>query len=296
MTSNGSYFGPRNYFESGLDLSQAKVDEYFSITGRTGDHVAIIHRWEDAFYDARVREIMAMSRARGFRVVLHLDPLTEYTRAGIVPPAPLAPTFSDPATVQAYEDAVLSWAAHRPDVLGIGTELNLLLWHGNTTEYPHVVAALRRVYAAVKARYPTQRVALSVGWEVAVILNHLPLLPDLAAACDVLALTTYPQVFGMTHPSQMPDNYYTVARVVLPSKPMAVAELGFFSTADAGSSEWRQLEFHGRFKTVIAGLQPEFISQFYLFDQPSFFTADPRFLTMGLRRLSAWPKLSWYAF
>ena len=123
-----------------------------------------------------------------------------------IPPSVAGTGFGD-ATVRAvFRARALQLAASVPDVLGLGTEVNLLAANG--PEFAANVSLFQETVAAVHAQHPTQRCTASFQWDRMILspqdFSALVTFRDLASdGPGLFAFTTYPHVFGQASP--LPD-------------------------------------------------------------------------------------------
>ena len=286
----GSYLSPRNFPDSIIRKQKADIDEYFNLNREVGSHTAILLRWDDPaglykIYDS----LMERARKEGFKFYLHWDPLTEMTHAAPAPPKSLGATsFGDPKVREAYIEAVLDLAAKKPDLLGIGTEVNLMLLHGNPAEYEHFKSLAKEAYSAIKAKYPNQLVTISFSWDVVRIYSQYRYLNDFKDSADILSFTTYPNAFDIPFDRIMGD-YYSSIRRYLPNEKVAISEIGWYS----GNTPEIQAEFYKRLPNLLKDLKPEFVTQFFMFDLPDKYPVEEKFKSLGFIKSDGQFKPSW---
>ena len=291
-TKFGTYFAPRNFPTSFLTMQQDLIDQYFKDASEIGDHTSFLMRWDEPELLDLTKKIFDQAKKKGLKIHIHIDPLTGWTHAKAAPPAPLKGRhFSDPEVRQAFIKAVLDFAALKPDVLGIGTEVNLMLHENNDQEFADYVSLSKEAYAAIKKTYPKQLVTLSFSWDVMRKDKNYNILQQFKNSADVLSFTTYPNILTAPSVSRLPKNFFGDIRQHLPNERIAISELGWFS-GENGSEE-TQAEFYEALPELLKDVKPEFVTQFVTYDFSKSFLNDEKFRTLGLRNEDGTVKKAW---
>lgn len=287
----GTYFMPIDFPSSMLYNEEAKIKQYYDLNRQIGSHVSVLQRWDDNT-EVFLYRIWDRSKTEGFKFYLYLDPLTGMTHAKSAPPSSLSgKTFADTELRNAFKQKVLEYAAKKPDVLGIGTEVNLMLFHDNQEEFDNYVSLAKETYDVVKAKYPRQVVTISFSWEIMIIKNQYDILSKFKNSLDLYTFTSYPNIFAANIPSDLKTDFYSKIRTYLPSQKVAISELGWFSAGR--STEEDQAKFIARLPELLKNLKPEYITYFHMFDLSTDITTDPQFNSLGLFHRDGTPKPSW---
>ena len=291
-TKFGTYFSPRNFPTSFLTQDQNLIDQYFKDTAEIGNHTAFLMRWDEPELADLTKKIFDQAKNRGLKVHIHLDPLTGWSHAKAAPPKPLdQKSFSDTEVREAFKKRVLEIAAWKPDVLGIGTEVNLMLHEKNEKEFADYVSLSKETYVAIKKAYPKQTVTLSFAWDVMRWDNQYSILSQFKDSVDVYSFTTYPNVLTVPNQVSLQNNFFADIRKYLPNERIAISEIAFFS--GGSSSEKIQADYYLALPELLKGVKPEFITQFTMYDFPSSFVSDERFRTLGIRNEDGSEKKVW---
>ncbi|MDH5811176.1 MAG: hypothetical protein QE160_02725 [Candidatus Verstraetearchaeota archaeon] len=170
----------------------------------------------------------------------------------VVPPNLKNATLSDPAWRSLYKQAVLDVVrVCRPLYLSVGNEVNR--WYerygatGNDPNgFQHFVSLYEEIYDAVKEISPQTKVFCTFAREI-VSENREADLKVLSMfdpkKVDMLVFTSYPYaVKEINRPSDIPDNYYSIALACLPDKPLGFSEIGWPSM-EAFGGEQAQADF-----------------------------------------------------
>ncbi len=291
-TEFGSYFAPRNFPASFLNMQQQEIDEYFARALEIGDHTSVLMRWDEQELQGLTKQVLDQAKKKGLKVHIHLDPLTGWSHAEAAPPDPLKGRhFSDAEVRQAFINETLKIAAWKPDVLGIGTEVNLMLHEKNEQEFSDYVSLSKETYAAVKKKYPNQTVTLSFAWDVMRMDKQYEILSQFKDSSDIFSFTTYPNILSAPTPSKLPKNFFGEIRKYLPTQRIAISEIAFYS--GAGGSEEIQSQFYAALPELLKEVKPEYVTQFGLYDIPSNTGVDERFQTFGLLKADGTQKKAW---
>jgi len=291
----GTYYVPKNFPQSVLLNNTAEIDEYFNATKQVGGHIAVLQRWDEPNLDSFWQQAQAKAKTLGLKFYLHIDPLTGYTHSGPAVPASVSSTnsFSDPTARQAFKNAMLNYASLHPDVLGIGTEVNLMLYHNNPSEFNNYVSLAKETYDAIKQQYPGQTVTISFSWDIMRIFNQYNILAQFKNSADVFSFTTYPNVISAQDPLALPTDFFGSIRAYLPSERVAISEMSWF--AGGTGSEDLQKKYYERLPQLLSGLNPEFVTITYLYDLPQSFVPNTEFNSAGMLRADGSLRPSWQA-
>ncbi|MFA5990862.1 MAG: hypothetical protein WC794_01280 [Candidatus Doudnabacteria bacterium] len=289
----GSYYVPQNFPQSILQTNNADIDAYFVATKQLGGHISVLQRWDEPDLDFTWQLAQTKAKALGLKFYLYIDPLTGFTREAPAIPAGISSStsFSDPAVRQAFKTAMLRYASYHPDVLGIGTEVNVLLYHNNQAEFDNYVSLEKETYAAIKQQYPNQVVTVSFSWDIMRIFSQMGALDQFKNSVDIFTFTTYPNVISTTDSANLPADFFSAIRTYLPSARIGFAEMSWY--AGGNSSEDAQKKYYQRLPELLTGLNPEFITITYLYDLPSSFTTDTQFNSAGLLHIDGSAKPAW---
>jgi len=146
--------------------------------------------------------------------------------------------FDAPQISEAHTNFALRVvAAMRPDWFAIGIEANILL-SNDPRAWPAYKALHRRVYEAVKARYPRLKVCFTI--DALHYLGHARgsdttlqrrELKELLAFSDLVAFSVYPHM-SWSVPRPLPADFFDFARELSTAaggKPIAISESGYTS-------------------------------------------------------------------
>lgn len=285
----GTYFTPRNFPESFIQLTDNDVKEYFRLNAEIGSHVAIIHHWPDHFLELQTETILQQSHEHGFAFILTFDPLEGATRATPnIPESVTGDSFANKDVREAYTLKALELASWEPDLLLLGAEVNLLLHEGNHEEYGYFLSLVRETQQAIKEIYPEQDISISFQWDILRQEQNFEVLEDFAFL-DVYSFTSYPSILQAETVEDLPRNYYADIRNHLPEERIVISEIAWHSS----SSEREQAAFVKALPQLLGTVNPEYVSYFFLFDMPPSFLPDPIFRSLGLRQANGAAKPAW---
>jgi hypothetical protein len=265
------------------------IDDYFALAVSVGSHVVFITEWADELPDSTVTLLLGKARARDLSFHLYLSPVTLSAArdAPAIPPSVTGTSFGDATVRQAFKDRALALAALSPDLLGLGTEVNLLA--ANPSEFAHYATLYQEAVSAVKAAHPSQRCTVSFQWDVMLAGSAFAPLTAFGSAPDVWAFTTYPHGFGDA--SLVPDAYYSSVRSLLPTQAIGFSEVGWAGWDAA--SEAQQAAFWARLPSLMAGASPSFVSMSLMHDVTLFSGPLEPLNHTGVRRVDGTPKPAW---
>lgn len=285
LTRLGVAFSPAHY----PNPSPEDIKNFFDLAASIGGDVTFITEWKDETPLSTIRTIEDGARARGLAFHLFLSPilLTGSRNAAAVPPSVKGNSFADAQVRKAFIAKALEFAALKPDVLGLGTEVNLLA--GNAGEFESYASLVREAAGAIKERYPFQTLTVSFQWDKMITSKEFAPLFPFAGSIDLYSFTSYPVFFK--DPARIPPEYYSSIRKVLPAARIGISEIGWSSAA--GSDEDTQARFYARLPELMAGVRSEFTTLALMHDV-SLFSGDQAFLnSVGVRRNDGTPKKSW---
>jgi len=195
----------------------------------------------------------------------------------------------DGANKQYMIDTIVSYVTDKePEYLGFGVEVNTFA-KTNPEDYADFVPFYGEVYTAVKDVHPSTKVFTVFQLEQMKGLDGglfggvndpeqstWETLDDFE--CDLVVFTTYPCLI-YKDPSDIPSDYY-VEITDYTSKPIAFTEMGWYREDITGweSSVEEQAEFIEFYFNATAGLNVEFETWSFLYDQDTFVP----FKSMGL--------------
>jgi len=190
-------------------------------------------------------------RGKGMFPLVHVTFIGPNTTL-VAPPYLKNATLSDPAWRRSYKEAVLDVVrACKPLYISVGNEVNR--WYekygadaDDPNGFQHFVSLYEEIYDTVKEVSPQTKVFCTFAREMVsenreADLKVLSMFkPD---KMDLLVFTSYPYaVKGIKRPSEIPDNYYSIALRYMPNKPIGFSELGWPSTEFFGG-EGGQADF-----------------------------------------------------
>ncbi len=195
-------------------------------------------------------QIFVQQLIRGNRMfpIIHLS----FIGRGVTlstPPGMGNATLSDPLWRAAYKQAALEVVqVSRPRYLSLGNEVNR--WYEKYGQdgpngFTNYVSLYEDIYDAVHELAPETRVFCVFAREI-ISENREANLQVLRLfdpnKMDALILTSYPYALGRTHPSMIPDDYYSKAANYMPGKPFGFSEIAWASL-DALGGEQAQADF-----------------------------------------------------
>ena len=271
--------------------SDRDIDRFFEQARQIGSHVTWIVEWESIPPMMYFQVIHQKAADKGLKFHLHLSPiaLMDGRKRPAIPASIGGVSFSDPKVRQAYKDQVLTLASLQPDYLGLATEVNFLAQ--NPPEFAAFASLAQETYAAVKKQYPNQTVTISFQWDVMSAHKQFEVLDQFAKSLDVYSFTSYPDAFGDASKINVPDDFFTAVRKVLPTQRIGFSEIGWSSAPP--SNEDRQAEFFGRMPELTGGARFEYVTLALLHDVSLFTGELERLNHVGIRTIDDAPKESW---
>jgi hypothetical protein len=289
-SSFGTYFTPIDFPSSYITLDPSDANDYFYRGAHIGRQTGIIQRWAATVPD-HSQVLIQVAHEWGFKFSLQFDPLTPMTRqAPAIPASVGGSSFADASVRAAYLAKVLQYASYGPDILGLGVEVNLLLYNNNAAEFANFVSLEQQAYQAIKAQYPNVTVTVSFSWDILRQQSPASILSQFSGAVDAYAFTSYPNVLTTSNAEDLPADFYSSIRTYLPSDRVGISEIAWYS--GGSSSEASQAEFFQRLPTLLEGLGPEFVTLTYLYDPAANAVSAP-YNSMGLLQSDGTPKMSW---
>lgn len=192
---------------------------------------------------------------------------------------------------------------YKPDYMALGVEMNLY-YAQNQEDFENFKSLYTQAYAAVKAKSPQTQVTVTLQYED--LQGLLPredphfaewqLVSAFEPYTDFTAISTYPS-FAFPNAASIPDKYYSQLRAFT-DKPIAIAEMGYATTAGAGGlnsgTEEDQAAFVERIMDEADALDMPFVVWFAIWD-PTYArdTAFGAFESIGLLRDDNSQKPAW---
>ncbi|MEM7504842.1 MAG: glycosyl hydrolase 53 family protein, partial [Pseudomonadota bacterium] len=271
-------------------------DEYYQYTRQVGSHTAMMHTWVDSgkfeVLDNVLESLFSEVPGQNLSYHFYLSPLAHRTGEAVETPEYVSgDSLGDPAVRRSYIKDLLRYAESKPEILGVGIEVNNLLYHKQDQEYQHFATLCHEAYKAIKAKYPKQTVTITFQWDLMQILKQHERLKPFKGCVDVYSFSSYPNIVGREKVAQIPDDYYRDIRKYLPTERVAISELGWY--AGKNSTEQEQALFYEKVPGWVDGIGLEWLTITYLFDQPYSFVKDRRWSSMGLRAVEGDPRPSW---
>lgn len=265
------------------------VKAFFDLAASIGSNVTLITEWKDRLALADIRGIGQEVHARRMQFHLFLSPiqLAGNRDAAAVPSSVKGSSFADPQVRKAFIAKVLEFASVKPDVLGLGTEVNLLA--GNAKEFENYVSLVREASFAIKHEYPSQIITVSFQWDKMLTTKDFAPLFPFTGCIDIYTFTSYPVFFE--DPDRLPGDYYSSIRKVLPAGRLGFSEIGWNSAA--GGTEDKQAQFYAKLPELMAGTRSEFVTLGLMHDVTLFSGAQSFLNSVGVRNQDGTPKKSW---
>lgn len=283
----GSSYSPANIPSSSIQ----DIQNFFVLSNDIGmTHMQFGTSWGDEARIEDIRTIQTWTEDANLDYHLFLSPLLFEDRKQLSVPSDVSGnSFSDSSVRTAFKSKALEFASLRPEILGIGTEVNLLA--PNTAEYEAYKTLAKETYDAIKQQYPNQKVTISFHWDPMYSSNDFSFFDDFSDSSDILSLTTYPNSFGSVN--NIPLDYYSKAKQVFPSGDFAISEIGW-GTIPNNNVQWQiQADFYGAVPSLTQQLDPEFITIASMHDTNVFTGQLAGFNFLGIRTLDSQPKPAW---
>jgi hypothetical protein len=237
-------------------------------------------------------------RAKGLRILASIDPTNGLDR-GSESPSLVATRHSltEPAVRDLYRRYVGAFVSVvRPEALTLASETNLVRALAPGPVYAGVVAAANLAAEEARKRDPSLRLLITVQVEVANGLAGVGpggIARDLAdfPFVQALGLSSYPYLFGITEPEDLPLDYYS--RLVVDARlPLYVIEGGWPSTSELGSSPEEQRRYIERHALILDTARAEawFPFVFTDLDLASYPAGIEPFANLGLVDVDLKPK------
>lgn len=264
-------------------------ENYFNLAAEIGSHVTFMPAWEEDTPLETIRSAIAAARAHGlaFHLFLGSTKLSDGRKEASLPPALAKRNFADDLVREAFKRKMLEWASLKPDILGMGTEINLLVQ--NPPEFKAFATLARETYKAVKEEYPAQTMTVSFQWDVIITQKQFDVLPQFSESLDVYSLTSYPSFFKAV--DKMPAEYYSAVRKLLPTQRLGFSEIGWNSKAD--SNEELQAAYYAKLPQLMKDAHPEFVTLALMHDVSAFSAELAILNSVGIRTSEGSPKPSW---
>jgi hypothetical protein len=314
--------GPARSFMMGFsslprELNADSYQDAIDFADKHGD-IVLIQRsvpWADFEPDAEISDETAHNTASekkaidkdGLRLFFAIDPTDGATgrdRLSNLPVSLAGKKFDDPevrAAFVAYAEYVA--LNYKPDYMALGVEMNLY-YEKNKEDFENFRSLYAQAYDAVKEKSPQTQVTVTFQYEDLQALlpredRHFAdwqLLSAFDPRSDFTAISTYPS-FAYPNAAAIPDYYYTQLRAFT-DKPIAIAEMGYASTAGAdgvnSGTEADQSAFVERIMDEAEAMDMPFVVWFAIWD-PTYArdTAFGAFQNIGLLRDDDSEKPAW---
>jgi hypothetical protein len=289
----GSAPTPANYPNfTAQDFFQSFVE-----AAEIGSNVSIIENWKSLPSYQSMNSMISIAKLYGLKTFLTLDPMSWDRTSPSIPADVGGTSFSSPDVRSAFIQQALAYAALKPDILGLGAEVNVLAIT-NPTEFNAYVSMVQDAYNTIKSVYPSQMIDISFQYDVMKADStpaQFDLLSKLNGSLDLFAFTTYPkQTFGSA--SNIPADYYLSLQAQMQrqnlTKPIGFSEIGW-DAANPGE-EVEQNNFFQRLPNLVMGLNPSFLDIALLNDINNVYSPPNSSLNfVGIRYNDGTPKLAW---
>ncbi len=284
----GTAFTPAHFPGSSID----DIKNTFALADEVGNHVMLISEWNSDMDPKNIILVRDMTHAQGMQFHFHISPISleNQRRDPAIPKRVGGDSFGDASVRTAFIAHALAMAELKPDVLGLGTEVNLLA--KNPEEFEHYVSLAKETYDAVKKTYPKQTITISFQWDNLRKDDPAKILPLFKDSLDIYSFTTYPYFF-YEDPTEIPKDYYTKIRTYLPTARIGFSEIGWASKGSG--SEESQATYYGMLPELMRDTKPEYAIFGMLHDVDVFSFPLSSLNSVGLRNNDGTPKESWDA-
>jgi len=253
----GSEISPANYPNSTLEEWFGALASISTI----GGHASFIWHWGSP--DAFDGWSGLVGGARYFGLTILFQMGTTFVNDPSAPPG-FANSFGDPDTRARFLEDVQRVALMKPEYLVLTTEVNFL-YRFNRPEFENFRTLYTEAYAVIKATSPNTKVGVShhyAQWVVQRYIDGVDV-PAMISPSDFLAFTTYPEdlvEFGAyTSPSDIPAEWFGLARVTYPDARIIFSEVGWSSKAPYSSPQV-QAEFMRELPRLMSIAGPELVT------------------------------------
>ena len=200
---------------------------------------------------------------------------------------PQGADFADSYIRNTYLDEVEALISeYPPDFLNLCMEMNAYaLEEATKDDYPNLVTLYEEAYDLVKFLSPDTIVYFSHSWELDLwhtLDAPLTMFSDLHDRLDAAGISTFPQLYGIENPAEIPGIYYTDLPQYV-DVPIIV-ECGYSDDSEYGGSEGLARDFPPELIRALGDLNLLLIQLVEMHDLPAE-GLDPFFHQMGLRRL-----------
>lgn len=218
----------------------AQYSEFVPVWGRPTPFYQLAEELSGTWGHTFVKQLI---RDNGMFPIIHLS----FIGSGVTlvtPPGMENATLSDPAWRSAYKQAAIDVVkAIHPGYLSLGNEVNR--WYekygaDGPNGFAHYVRLYEEIYDAVKNISSQTKVFCVFAREI--VSEHreanLEVLRQFnPKKMDLLVFTSYPYALGKTHPSKIPDDYYSRASDYMPGKPFGFSEIAWASLNALGGEQ-----------------------------------------------------------
>ncbi len=282
----GTAFTPAHFPGS----SAEDVKDTFRLANELGNHVILISEWDSDMDPNNIKIVRDFTHAQGMKFHLHISPISldNQRQDPAIPKRAGGDSFGNASVRTAFIAHALSMAELKPDVLALGTEVDLLA--KNTKEFDQYVSLAKETYDAVKKKYPSQTITISFQWDNLRKADPAKILPLFKDSLDIYSFTTYPYFF-YKDPVEIPKDYYTAIRTYLPTERLGFSEIGWASKGSG--SEETQATYYGMLPELMRETKPEYAIFGMLHDVDVFGFLLASLNSVGLRDNDGTPKKSW---
>lgn len=269
--------------------TQQEWEQAFKLASQLGSHDTIIVDWQDDIAPVSIQERMNVTQKLGLKTHLYLSPISldKDRKHPAIPRHIQGRSFRDMDVRDAFKEKALSYAALRPDYLGLGTEVNFLAQ--SPDEFSHYVSLAHETYQLIKAKYPKQTITISFQWDVMIISKGFGPLIVLKDCLDIYSFTTYPS-FAKTA-DNLPADYYSSIRKILPNERIGFSEIGWSTVGD--SNEEEQAKYVASLPKLMKSTRSEYYTWALLHDVQVFRNGLDSLNYVGLFRQDGSMKPAW---
>jgi hypothetical protein len=177
-------------------------------------------------------------------------------------PAGVNPDLSDPTFRKLWvEEAKKIARDFKPEYFSLGNEVNDYFYL-NPGDLDAYLTLYDEAYSEIKKVSPDTKVFVVFSYDHMIDNDQYDMLARFDSRSDLIGLTTYPWS-QFDSPDEIPDDYYSWLNMYA-SKPIAFTEIGWTSSAGAGSSEKEQADFLVRFLELTKSNKLEMVNWLFL--------------------------------
>lgn len=278
-----------------------QITQAFDLSAQIGDRSILVLDWK-TFSTTAVQLAQLYSnesKKRNLKFQLFINPLTTISGRAIpsIPSTLNSQSFSNPLVRVAFKILVLQImkTIGSLDTLGLGVDVNL--FQSNDPEYLAYISLLKETRAMVLNSYPFQKLTVSFQWDSMIFSKDFSALTNFAGAIDSYSFTSYPNTRFKTA-SEIPPNYYSVLRSLLPTQALGFSSLGWSADAtplNGTDPELEQARFVNSLPSLMREASPNYIIWNQLHDISYTLGSQQITLNFGLLKSDSTPKKSWVA-